>query len=59
MRYTMNILKQGNLKGDYKEQINIKPNETTYINLPIIINVNNIGKTIFAILKDCSNVAKK
>lgn len=50
MSYSMKILKQGELKGNYKEKINIKPNGATFINLPIEINVHNIGKTIWEIL---------
>jgi LEA14-like dessication related protein len=50
LNYSMKILKQGNLKGSYREPINIKSNGTTFIDLPIEINVNNIGKTVFEIL---------
>jgi len=55
LSYNMNILEQGNLNGDYKEAIIIKPNETTYIILPIKINVNNIGKTVFQIIVNKDN----
>jgi len=55
MSYSMNILKQVNLKGRYDETTDIKPNETTYINIPIEINVNNIGKTIFQIIINKDN----
>src|ERR1035437_2449476 len=50
MSYSMKILKQGELKGNYGETINIKPNGATFINLPIEINIHNIGKTIWEIL---------
>ena len=38
------ILKQGNLKGKFSKTINIKPKATTFVKIPIEINVNNIGK---------------
>ena len=50
MNYSMNILKQGKLKGSLRIPIDIKPNGTTFINIPVEINVNNIGKTIFQVL---------
>jgi LEA14-like dessication related protein len=55
MSYSMNILKQGNLRGNYRKPINIKPNGTTYINLPIEINLKNIGKTVFEIIINKDN----
>ena len=55
MTYSLNILKQGNLKGEYKGAINIKPKETTTISLPIKINVDNIGKTVFVIIMNKDN----
>ena len=50
MSYTMNILKQGNLKGKHEEQIDIKPNGTTIINLPIEISPKNIARTFFDVI---------
>lgn len=50
MKYSMNILKQGNLKGSLKVPVDIIPNGTTFINIPLEINVNNIGKTVFQVL---------
>jgi LEA14-like dessication related protein len=50
MSYSMKILEQGNLQGTYTEPIHIKPNGTTYINLPIEINPINLGKTIFEMI---------
>jgi LEA14-like dessication related protein len=55
MSYSMHIFKQGNLKGSFREPINIKPNETTYINIPIEINPKNLGKTIFEIIFNKDN----
>ncbi len=48
--YSISILKQGNLKGSIKEPINIKPNGSTFINLPIDISLKNIGKTVFDVI---------
>jgi len=55
MSYSMDVLKQGNLKGNITEPIKIKPNETTYINIPIEINPKNLGKTIFEIIFNKDN----
>jgi LEA14-like dessication related protein len=57
LSYSMDIEKQGNLTGTFEEKITIKPNGTTYINLPIEINIHKIGKTIFQIIinKDTYN----
>jgi LEA14-like dessication related protein len=55
VRYSMNILEKGNLKGNFNEPINIKPKETTFINLPIEINIKNIGKTIFEVIINNDN----
>jgi len=52
MTYTMKILNQGDLKGSSGETINIKPKETTYIELPIKINVDNLGKTVYDIMRN-------
>lgn len=48
IRYLMEISKKGNLKGNYCEPINIKPNGTTFIEIPF--KIDNIGKMIFDIL---------
>lgn len=53
--YSMSIFKQGNLKGNLKEPINIKPKETTFIDLPIEINLKNIGKTFFEMVINKDN----
>lgn len=50
MNFSMNVLKKGNIKGSFKKDVTIKPNGATFINLPIKIHVNNLGKTIFEIL---------
>lgn len=55
INYSMSILKKGNLKGNHKEPIIIKPTETTYINLPIEINFKNIGKTLFEVIMNKDN----
>ena len=46
----MRILKQGNLKGNYNKSIVITPKGTSFIDLPLEIDVNSIGKTLFQIL---------
>ncbi len=51
----MKILKQGNLKGNHKKSIIITPNGTSFIELPLEINANNIGKTLFQILVNKDN----
>lgn len=48
--YTMSIIERGNLKGNLKNPINIKPNGSTFINLPIDISLKNIGKTVFDVI---------
>lgn len=50
LTYDMKIHNQGYIKGKYSIPVDVKPSETTYINLPIEINVNRIGKTIFQIV---------
>ncbi len=57
MSYSMTIPKQGNLKGIYTEVINIKPKGITSITVPIDININNLGRTLFQVLlnKDIYN----
>lgn len=50
MNYSMTVAEQGHLNGSYKETIIIKPNETNFVNIPIIINLHNIGKTVFDVL---------
>lgn len=47
INYLISIAKQGRLKGTHKETITIKPKGTTYINLPLEINLKNIGRTFF------------
>ncbi len=57
MHYSVTILKQGYLNGNYTKPIIIQPKATTFIELPLKINVKHIGKTLFHILinKDCYN----
>lgn len=50
LNYAMNVLKQGKLKGKHKNKIDINPNGTTYINLPIEISAKNIARTFFEVL---------
>lgn len=50
MNYSMAILNQGKLKGKHIEQIDIKPNGTTIISLPIEINPKNIARTFFQVM---------
>ncbi len=50
MRYSMKILKAGSLKGTCSKPINIKAKGTTFVELPLDINVTNMGKTIFQIV---------
>jgi len=50
MSYSMNILKQGKLSGNYGKPITIKPKASTFIELPLEISAQHIGKTIFQIL---------
>ncbi len=55
VKYSMTIIKQGNLKGEIIETIFIKPKETTFINIPIEISIKNIGKTIFDVIINKDN----
>lgn len=50
MTYSMYVSKQGKLKGKLKKTISIKPNGTTFINIPIEINLNNLIKTVFDVI---------
>jgi LEA14-like dessication related protein len=49
LSYSMKIINQGNLKGRYMKPIDIKPNGTTFISMPIEMNPKNLGKTMFQI----------
>jgi LEA14-like dessication related protein len=55
LSYSMNILKQGNLKGKSPEEIIVKPKETSIVILPIKININNVGKTLFEVIMNKDN----
>lgn len=55
MSYSMIVLGQGNLKGSNTEKINIKPNGTSFINLPIEISPKSIAKTFFDVLRNKDN----
>ena len=55
LSYSINISNHGTLKGKHIESICIKPNGTSFINLPIEININNIGKAIFEVIMNKDN----
>lgn len=50
MKYAMNVLKEGNLEGNFSEPTTIKPKGITFVDIPIEINVINMGKTIFEVI---------
>jgi len=50
MSYAMKISEQGDLKGNFLEPIVIKPDGITFVEIPIEIDVDNIGKTIFQVI---------
>jgi LEA14-like dessication related protein len=52
IRYSMDITKQGSLQGSYKKEIVIRPRGSTSFELPIEMNINNMGKTLLKILVD-------
>ena len=52
LNYSMNIIKQGKLKGKHIQQVDIKPNGTTIINLPIEISPKNLARTFFDIIRN-------
>lgn len=55
MVYKMKILKQGDVRGNHQKTIHLKPKGTTYINLPMEININHVGKMLWAVLNDKDN----
>lgn len=52
MNYSMKIRKQGNIKGELKKQINIKPNGITFVTIPIEISPRNIARTFFNVISN-------
>ena len=50
LKYVMTIFKHAALYGSVNRAINVPPFETTYVNIPIEINIDNLGKTVFAII---------
>jgi LEA14-like dessication related protein len=52
MNYHMDIPNQGALNGKYSNTVNITPNEATFINVPITIKPEHLGKTVLQILFD-------
>jgi LEA14-like dessication related protein len=57
MIYRMNILKQGDVRGNYKGTIHISPNSATVIDLPINITIDHMGKVFWNVLRDKDNYA--
>lgn len=55
MIYKMKILSQGDVNGKHDKTIHLKPKGTTYINLPMEININHVGKMLWAVLNDRDN----
>lgn len=55
MVYKIRILKQGDVKGNYQKTIHLTPKGTTIVNLPMEININNVGKILWAVLNDKDN----
>lgn len=55
MDYYMKIVNQGSVKGKFGRVIQIKPNETSYVQLPITIIPKHIGKTGIDVLKNKDN----
>lgn len=52
MSYSMDVIKQGNVKGRHQEQIDIKPHGTTIIELPMEISPKHIARTLFDVIVD-------
>jgi LEA14-like dessication related protein len=55
MSYSLNVLKQGNMKGALDKKINIKAKGTTFIYLPITITPKHVARTIFDVLINKDN----
>jgi LEA14-like dessication related protein len=53
--YAMMIHGQGDLRGKYNSLITIAPDATTFISIPIGINVSNLGKTALQVLMNRDN----
>lgn len=50
LKYYMQIYRAGIVYGGYDQEILLDSNKTTLVNLPILINPSNFGKTILRIL---------
>lgn len=50
INYKMNILKRGNIEGNFKKSIDIKPNGKTIIVVPIEIIIKHFGKIIYEVI---------
>jgi LEA14-like dessication related protein len=55
MIYKMKIMNQGDVNGNYLKTIRLKPKGITVINLPMEININHVGKLLWAVLNDKDN----
>jgi LEA14-like dessication related protein len=55
MNYKMKLHKQGDLKGNYQRTIHLKPKGATFVNLPMEINIDHVGKILWAVLTDKDN----
>ncbi len=57
LSYSMKILEQGELDGNFKESVVIKPYGTSYVYLPVEITLKNAGRTIWDVLMNKDNYA--
>ena len=48
--YSVKIANEGKMKGDFNEPITINPDGITFIKIPLVINADNMGRTLFEIL---------
>lgn len=48
--YKMSVLERGNIEGNFKKTIDIKPNGKTIIIIPIEINIKNFAKIIYEVI---------
>ena len=51
----MKVLEQGELEGNFKETVTIKPYATSYVYLPVEITLKNAGRTMWDILMNKDN----
>lgn len=50
IKYKMSVLNRGNIDGNFKKVINIKPNGKTIVIVPIEIIIKHIGKIIYEVI---------